>query len=71
MQPRRIRDIGYTIDELNETEQDLIRGLEELGGDKDVTIRIARIIANKFNFARNIVRGQQWLERNGHIIVER
>jgi hypothetical protein len=70
-QPKVIRDIGYTIGELNTTERELVEAIENLHCDPKLTLRLVRIIGNKFNFARNIVNGQNWLEKNGHITVDR
>jgi hypothetical protein len=66
-----IKDIGFTIGELNSTERELVEAVENLGYDPAITLRIVRIIGNKFGYARSIVSGQNWLERNGHIIVDR
>jgi hypothetical protein len=69
--PKVIKDVGYTIGELNTTEQELVEAIDNLDCDHKTKLRFVRIIANKFNFARNIVSGQAWLERHGHIIVDR
>ena len=71
MAPKVIKDVGYTIGELNTTERELVEAIEELECDKSLKLRLTRIVGNKFNFARSVVSGQNWLERNGHIIVDR
>lgn len=70
-EPRRIKDIGYTISELNQTERELVEGIEGLGYDQATVRRVVNIISNKFSYAREVVAGQNWLERNGHITVDR
>ncbi len=71
MSRRVIKDIGYTISELNTTERELVEGIEDLNYDPKLTLRLVRIVANKFNYARQMVNGQAWLERNGYITVDR
>ncbi len=69
--PREIKDIGFTISELNQTERELVECIEDLGYDPAITRRVVNIIGNKFSHARYVVAGQNWLERNGHITVDR
>lgn len=69
--PRVVKDIGYTISELNTTEQELIENIERLNCDHKTMLRLVRIISNKFHYARSIVNGQEWLERNHFITVDR
>lgn len=70
-QPKQIKDIGFSIGELSETESDLIRAIEDLGAERELTIRLARIIRNKFDFCRSVVRAQHMLEQNNFIEVIR
>lgn len=66
---KKIKSLGFTIDELKETQDELISNIEDMDGDPELKIRIIRIIKNKFGYCKNMVAGQNWLEEKGLIEV--
>lgn len=66
---KRIRGLDFTVGELSETERDLIRAIEGLDAEKELIIRLSRIISRKFAYARNVVQAQDWLESKGFLEI--
>lgn len=68
---KKIKRIPLDIEELNQTECELVTAIEALGcPDRQIVTRVVRIVGNKFSFARDVIRAQQWLEAEGHIELE-
>ena len=73
---KKIKDIGFTIEELRETELELKEAIheaaEELGIQETKEYnRVRRIVNNKFEFAKDIVQAQNYLSENIFIEVEK
>jgi hypothetical protein len=69
--PPTIRGVDFTIGELNQTERELVEAIEKRCDDPRIILRLTRILSNKFSYCRSVVSGQNYLERNNLITVNR
>lgn len=73
---KKIKDIGFTIEELRETELELKEAIHEVAEELGIQEtkeynRVRRIVNNKFEFAKDMVQAQNYLSENNFIEVEK
>lgn len=69
--PKEIRELGFDVDELYELQDEILANIVRIGGESKEATRVGRMVKNKLEKCRSYVRGQNYLERNGHITVQR
>ena len=68
---KRVKAIDFELDELFQLQEEILANIPRFGGENKTSTRVSRMVRNKLEACRSYVRAQSYLERNGHIVLDK